>query len=542
LRARETLRRGGKHGLVRALASAAIAACLFVAAGGAGGFAADGESVPDGVFTMYDEGEYSRFVNYTDGYSLLVDRGMDADMDMAGVRAALEGPDKRIEIFSQALDGISGESYRAYSNGFLNNWSDHRLEYEGTQEIGGHSVHVTLWSRGRLARVENDKNYYACLDVYRDSGEMLTIMLSSAVPIHEAGGYAYLAEGLTFIDKTGPAYIRKATATSAFARGWNPETKAWFEQYFGEESGLSWGIYEPKAPHEFQDLRYLEKVLEFNFPVILNYTNFENASRHADLELRLANAHEEGRTLELTLQTYALPTGQANMVYQALNGVYDEFLRNYARTVAEFGHPVLFRLGNEMNGDWCAYSGYNTSRDPRIFVEFYRYVYSFFEDAGADNVIWVWNPNGKSFPDFSWNDELMYYPGDEYVDVVGMTLYNTGSYYQGESWSSFAELYDGLYRSYVERYGKPLMITEFASARVGGDKQRWVEDMLARIGDYDRIKMAVWWDGADFDSDGRIARSYYIDDPPTLIRTFRDYLNGTWDPQAVHDWKEDTFA
>ena len=42
------------------------------------------------------------------------------------------------------------------------------------------------------------------------------------------------------------------------------------------------------------------------------------------------------------------------------------------------------------------------------------------------NVLWVWNPNEKSFPNFTWNAMELYYPGNEYVDIIGLTGYNTG--------------------------------------------------------------------------------------------------------------------
>jgi hypothetical protein len=170
-------------------------------------------------------------------------------------------------------------------------------------------------------------------------------------------------------------------------------------------------------------------------------------------------------------------------------------------------------------------------------------VYGFFERAGARNVIWVWNPNGKSFPDFTWNDALMYYPGDDYVDVVGLTAYNTGNFYSGETWKSFAELYDNIYYSYLEKYDKPFMITEFASAVLGGDKNQWVSDMFTHIRYYDRIKVAVWWDGADYDANGGIARNYFIDDPSILVETFRRNLRGaSVDRPDDVLWKLDTFV
>ncbi|MDR2296492.1 MAG: hypothetical protein LBD95_06795, partial [Clostridiales Family XIII bacterium] len=488
-----------------ALAVSAGIIAFLVAGAGVPAAAADGlEAVPAGLYSLEDEGAYNRFTNFVGGYSLPVDKGLRADMSMAGVRATLEGPEKRIAVFNQSLGGgVSASNYIVYSNGFLSNWTDHYLEYNGTQEIGGRNVHVTLWSRGRLSGIESDKCYYACIDIPL-GGEYVTILVSSTVPLHQSGGYAYLVEGFRTVPKSAAPYIRKARPTNLAARGWNAETETFYEHYFGAEASLTWGIFEPHTPDDFGPLNEYEALIDHSFPIVLNYSSFENTYKHSNLKQRLDNAHKNGRTLELTLQTVATQyPGESNMVYAILNGAYDEFLRDYAETVAAFEHPVLFRLGNEMNGDWCPYAGYNTARDPWIFVAFYRYVHGFFERAGARNVIWIWNPNGKSFPDFTWNDALMYYPGDEYVDVVGLTAYNTGDYYPGEVWKSFAELYDNIYYNYLEKYDKPLMITEFASAISGGDKDAWVADMFAHIRYYDKIKVAVWWDGADYDENGR---------------------------------------
>lgn len=502
------------------------------------------EPVPDGLYSISPEGVYNRFYNYVGGYSLLVPTSMSVDMSMAGVCAVLENNEQRIEIFNQSLGGgVSKAGYMNYSNGFLSNRTDHYLEYQGTQTIGGRSVHITQWSRNKLSRVENDKNYYICMDISVSGSEVVTIMMKSSLPIYESGGYTYLLSSFQTIGKTASPYIRTAKAGSKASGTWNHETQTWFEHYFSASSPLTWGIFEPHAPDDFRDLDTYEQQVDYEFPVILNYSSFENTYKHSNLISRLESTYNAGKTLELTLQPDWTATGQSNMVYSILNGMYDEFLRDYAKTVADFGHPVLFRLGNEMNGDWCSYSSYNTSRDPMVFKEFYKYVYSFFEEAGAKNVIWVWNPNGKSFPDFTWNHELMYYPGDEYVDIVGLTAYNTGTYYSDETWQTFAQLYDNLYYGYIERYEKPLMITEFASASMGGDKNQWVIDMFNHIKYYDKIKMAVWWDGCDWDTNGRIARSYFIDDPAILIDTFRNHLRDAVvsKPEDV-TWKQDSYA
>jgi hypothetical protein len=329
--------------------------------------------------------------------------------------------------------------------------------------------------------------------------------------------------------------MRKTVDVPPESKGWNQETQDFYRQYFSPDSTLTWGLFEPNAPDDFTQMKYLESEMGYNFPILLNYSNFDNKYKHPNLEYRLQNAYKQGKTLELTLQTSWTNAGEGNMVYDVLNGEYDEFLKNYAQTVKDFGHPVLFRLGNEMNGDWCPYSSYNTSKDTVIFKEFYRYVYQFFADAGADNVIWIWNPNGKSFPDFDWNDEVMYYPGDEYVDIVGLTAYNTGTYYSGENWIGFKELYDPIYAKSAALYTQPLMITEFASSSVGGDKNQWIRDMFDQIQKYPDIKAAVWWNGCDWDANGNVARPYFIDETPQIIQTFKELLNKKplyWDVYA----------
>ena len=350
-----------------------------------------------------------------------------------------------------------------------------------------------------------------------------SLFSSRAAKRFENKTYLDVVRSLKVIDKTAEPYTRKIHKTENSS--WDAQTADVYERYFGDSAHLHWGIFENSAPADFTELKKIEAKLDFTFPFLLYYTGVqEYKDKHPNLELALNNAKKEGRILELTLQTVAQSPGKGNMVYDILDGKYDTYLKNYANAVADSGAPILFRLGNEMNGDWCVYSSHHTSKDTDIFKAFYRYVYQIFQDAGADNVIWVWNPNAKAFPEFKWNDELCYYPGDEYVDVIGMTSYNTGTYYESEKWMEFDEMYDSLYGKYAAQYEKPLMITEFSSSSVGGSKEDWVTNMFRNISKYDRIKVAVWWDGCDWDADGNVARSYFIDETDALVQIFRENL------------------
>ena len=497
-------------------------------------YGAHSSPVESSEFKLMKTGDYDIFTNYIDGYSFHIDKDMEVDMTYGKIRTVLENRDKRIEIFKEYTAG-NHLSYINYSKGFLKNREDHILLKEGWEKIGPHNVYVTSWTREKLARVENDLNHYTTIDI-PSADYCYTIIIKTSMENDEDS----VTEYRDIIDSFNVFYGEKEGVNIKMKglepeeRNWNLETLSFYNKYFNREKELSWGLYEPNTNYDmgtglydFNKLSHYEDVFSYNFPVLVNYTEFENKSHHPDLNRRLDQAWEKGKVLELTLQTKQM--SGSNQVYSILKGEYDDFLYDYAKAIKDFEHPVLFRLGNEMNGDWCPYSGYNTSRDPEIFKAFYKYVYQVFEETGVDNVIWIFNPNSDSYPNFKWNHSYLYYPGDEYVDLVGMTAYNTGTYYSGvgEKWKTFESLYFDLYNEYVDSFDQPLMITEFASASAGGDKGLWIRDMLNKIEAYHRIKMAIWWDGKDYDG-SKVARNYTMDERPEVLRTFIDYFRAPW--------------
>lgn len=476
------------------------------------------------LYRMEEINQYSKyFTNCVDGYRLMVQNSMQADMSCSSVRTVLSNPTYTIEIYDQKLDaGTSFATYQGYGNRFIGEYPFYKVAYNGAMTLSGRWAHVLEWSRPALKNVSRDKRYYACVDMPVSNTRVLTFLFKSRIPFEQFGSkyYILVLDTLTLEDATAQAVDRRTEA--APNPDWNEETRALYDAYFAPESGLTWGLYEPGAPRwDVEKLRAIESALDHKFRFLLEYSDF--STDFTDLKATLDNAAQAGRTVELTLQTVARPDG--NMMMDVLDGAYDEFLNGYAKTVAESEMPVLFRLCNEMNGDWCVYSAYHASKDTDLYKAFYRYVYGIFAKNGAlANTIWVWNPNERAFPNFDWNHALCYYPGDEYVDVVGLTGYNNGTYYPGERWRSFSEIYDGLYREYAAQFAQPLMITEFSCSSYGGDKAAWVREMLNGIGACERIKVAVWWDGCDWDAEGNIARAYFIDDVPGVMEAFRAYF------------------
>ena len=123
-----------------------------------------------------------------------------------------------------------------------------------------------------------------------------------------------------------------------------------------------------------------------------------------------------------------------------INGSWDSYIKGYAAQVKAWGKPLFIRYGHEMNGDWYTYggakngggttTGFGDSKKadgPERFIASYIHVWNIFKQEGVENVTWIWCPNNGSSPAESWNTPDAYYPGDDYVDWVGMDGYNFGT-------------------------------------------------------------------------------------------------------------------
>lgn len=312
---------------------------------------------------------------------------------------------------------------------------------------------------------------------------------------------------------------------------WNQETKDLYREIRNADD-LKWGIFVDGAyqiERNYQWLLDLEEKVDYNFDFALHYVNL-------DWEFpveELTKFYQDGKITELTLQISNFNNDDLfgkNINFDVYDGLLDEQIREFARGAKEFGHPFLFRLNNEMNSDWVNYSGVAALSDPNIFIDNWRRIYDIFQEEGVDNAIWIFNPNAEDCPPTHWNSYISYYPGNEYVHMIGLTGYNTGTYYADvyhETWRTFNEIYQAPYEKYMHVFSKfPFIITEFASSSIGGDKPAWIRDMFREIKNYDNIKMALWWSSADYDmreaTYKTLARPYFLDETEETTRAFRE--------------------
>jgi hypothetical protein len=188
-----------------------------------------------------------------------------------------------------------------------------------------------------------------------------------------------------------------------------------------------------------------------------------------------------------------------------LNGGSDAGIRSVARKLKNMKRPVLLRWGWEMNGDWFEWGGAGNGQSPANYVKAWRRIHGIFADQGADNVAWIWSPNWNSSPNTSWNRIQRYYPGDAYVDWVGVSGYN---FYN----ETPATLFNPVTRLYGAR--KPIILSETAAVK---NKARWIRQLHSWVEDTPEVGAVVWFDtdiqqGTDnnfrFDTDAASLAAY----------------------------------
>ena len=105
------------------------------------------------------------------------------------------------------------------------------------------------------------------------------------------------------------------------------------------------------------------------------------------------------------------------------SGLHDEYITQTAKALSSFDGPVFLRFAHEMNGNW-----YPWSSDPDGYIASWQHIHDIFQEMEVSNVKFVFAPNASLYQsDIDWLDNVSsYYPGDSYVDVIGITTINFG--------------------------------------------------------------------------------------------------------------------
>ncbi|NME70889.1 fibronectin type III domain-containing protein [Flammeovirga aprica] len=167
------------------------------------------------------------------------------------------------------------------------------------------------------------------------------------------------------------------------------------------------------------------------FPAIGGFTNYTNIYDFAGLE-NINNYGSGDMCIQCGIDKYpsaAVAIGlymvedndgkgedHPNGLTDVVNGVYDASIDKFANFAkANPTTPFFLRIGYEFDGTWNFY-------DPTKYINAYRYLVDRLNAQGVENVAYVWQSAAYGFT-YNSNPIDAWYPGDEYVDYIGLSFF-----------------------------------------------------------------------------------------------------------------------
>ncbi|OFY85296.1 MAG: hypothetical protein A3F72_19125 [Bacteroidetes bacterium RIFCSPLOWO2_12_FULL_35_15] len=256
-----------------------------------------------------------------------------------------------------------------------------------------------------------------------------------------------------------------------------------FESYFNSSSDKKLGVI-----HFFQPLAFAGGHTQNSYPSIERINKL------------IQDGYLPMITLEDHFVNYNPKVKQPNL-YSIVEGHFDSFFVVWAKHIKQVNGTILLRILHEFNGDWYPWCIANNDKNPQLLIRAYRHIHDIFKQELVTNVKFIWCPNSTSFPQEKWNFIMDAYPGNEYVDLVGLDIYN-GAGKGIPVWRSFRK--EGIENYFIltqQLPDKPLFICETASReRAGSESQsaqtkaEWIRDMSKALSsDMSKVKLITWF-------------------------------------------------
>lgn len=169
-------------------------------------------------------------------------------------------------------------------------------------------------------------------------------------------------------------------------------------------------------------------------------------------------------------------------------------------TFKQLGFTLVFRPWHEMNGEWFFWGRDNCT--PSEYIRLYRLTVDYIRSQGVQNILFAWSPDKEA--------SMHYYPGDEYVDILGLDIYEPGIMHYSNHPKILRQL--GIITDYAHAHGKVAAITETGCRKTDGGKFRypdiypdfWTNYVLKPVLGHHKAKRVAWimsWYAANWNGD-----------------------------------------
>jgi hypothetical protein len=231
------------------------------------------------------------------------------------------------------------------------------------------------------------------------------------------------------------------------------------------------GVYESGPPHTYQPVTEFARASGRHPNLVGYYSGWGVPFARSFAEA--VRSHGAVTILQMDPTYASIPA--------IAGGGYDHYLRAFADSVRDFGHPVVIGFGHEMNADWYSW-GYKHV-PAATFVAAWRHVVSLFRSQGTNNVTWLWTINqdlSTTGPLASW------WPGARYVTWVGID----GYYYRPSS--TFTTVFGETIAQVRAFTRKPVLLSEAGAGPHAGQSAK-IQNLFAGMRQYQTLGL-VWFD------------------------------------------------
>jgi cellulose synthase (UDP-forming) len=243
----------------------------------------------------------------------------------------------------------------------------------------------------------------------------------------------------------------------------------------------SFGVYDPE-PNCQQ-----EKKITFEH-LFISWATYQPGELLRKLQAIQADGHRPFVTIEPwpDRSITSLPSG---LLGDVAAGKYDQRIRQLSLEIADFRAPVLLSWGHEMENVTGRYPW--ASKNAALYRDAYRHFVTA-SRLSAGNIGYVWSPVGDKGLERYW-------PGEEYVDYVGLSVFEFPAFdqaYYHQATRSFHDLMTEKYAR-VAKYQKPIVIVECG---VTGSKEyqlSWLSEALRDMGNYPLLSALIYFNAKD---------------------------------------------
>jgi hypothetical protein len=232
-------------------------------------------------------------------------------------------------------------------------------------------------------------------------------------------------------------------------------------------------------------------------------------------------------------------------------GSQDAYIKTWAASIAVQKLPVVIRYDHEANGNWYPWSvGWKqqgiSGTTTADYVAAWRHVWQIFSDYGAnDYAIWAYVPSRiDTLPTYGTGLASQAailqasYPGDKYVDWVGMDGYQFNADESTTATDTFAATL-GVLESFA---AKPVFIAEMGSAE-SAIKPGWITDAYAKLAADPNVVAVTYFDndvnGVHTIDNKPVRTNWRIDSSTAALNAFRRavanpaYGSGLYPPYLI---------